>query len=174
MTSEPNPNDFIERIVEILSNSTELFPRTVGNSATEDDLVKQVIAHNLAIAQDVVTGEGPPHIFVMESRSFIMHTEQIGRESPDRKGARIHTVELYAVCIVNEPEFSMSQKHLNDITVAVQNTLGKNQRLLDKNEENPLSISLSTIVTPYTELSAMEKNTMGKTVVIRPKVTASL
>lgn len=173
MTSEPNPNDFIARITEILATSSELFPKSIGKTNISD-LVMQVRAHDLAIPQDVVTGDGPPHVFVMESRNFIMNTEQIGRESRDVKGDRILTLELYAVAIVNDAEFDQSQKHLNDITVAIQNTLGKNQRLLNSQQTDPLAISLTTIVTPFTDLNTTERNVMGKTVVIRPKVTVTL
>lgn len=174
MSSEINFNPFILRITEILQHSPLLFPKTIGKATDKDDLVKQVIAYKLAIPQDVVNGEGPPHIFVDIAANPVVSEVQSGRDTKDAKGPRTVEFQLWAVCVVNEAEFALSQQSLHNITHAVTETLGRNQTLLNLASEQPLAISAKYTTTPFTDLKTDEKNVMGRTVVITLKAMVNL
>ncbi len=173
-TSEINFNDIVIRIADVLRRSTFLFPNSVGGDGDAEDLVKQIIEYDLAIAQDVVEGEGPPHIFVREAPNPVVNDSQSGRDTRDVRGARELELEFWAVVIVNEPEFAESQTTRFNITKAIGDTLGRNKRLLDKDGLDPKAMELTYIPTPFTLLQTKEKNVQGKTVVIRLKSMVNL
>jgi hypothetical protein len=175
LVQEPNYNDYIDRLVLILQNSTVLFPKTIGGDQNAKDLVNQVIKYDLAIAQDAPTGLGPPHIFVSTANNPIVSDEHIGRDTRDEFGPRDMKLEFWVVCVTNQPEFAGAQQSLFNIVQAVKQTLGKNKRLEDLAGANPLAREIDRpIVTPFTNWISTEKTTLATTVVIRPNVIVNL
>jgi len=77
-TGEIDFNVFIARFGEMFRKSALLFPKSIGGSTTVQDLVEQVIDYNMAIPQDVVVGEGPPHIFVREAPNPVVADKTSG------------------------------------------------------------------------------------------------
>lgn len=173
-TTEINFNNWILRFVEMFENSAFIFPNKIGGDADATDLVKQIIPYDLPIAQDVPEGEGPPHIFVREAPNPIVKDSQSGRDSQGVRGARELELEFWAVLVVNEPIFADSQKTRFNIAQAIEQTLGKNKQMLDKNGLNPLAMELTYVTTPFTLLQTDEKDVQAKTVVIRAKVMVNL
>lgn len=173
-TTEINFNPWIERFVEMFEESIYLFPNSKGGDADATDLVKQIIPYDLPIAQDVPEGEGPPHIFVREAPNPILKDDHAGRDTRDIKGARELTLEFWAVLVVNEPVFADSQIARFNLAQAIEQTLGKNKRMLDKDGLNPLAMELEYVKTPFTLLQTDEKDVQAKTIVIRPKVMVNL
>ena len=174
-TTEPNYNDFIDRIVLILQNSALLFPNSIGGDPDAKDLINQVIKYDLAIPQDVPTGLGPPHIFVGTALNPIVSDQTDGRYNRTEFGPRTQTLEFWAVCVASGVEFADSQRNLFNITQSVKQTLGLNSQLRDLANANPLSIELDRlIVTPFTNWAVTEKTTLANTIVIRPKTFVNL
>ena len=172
--TEVNPNDIINRLVDILSRSTLLFPKSKGGNKNATDLIKQVIAQDIPVTQDVPTGEGPPHLIVMQSANPTVTQRQMGRDDPDAKGPRSVTLEYWVIVVVNEAEFDQSQRSLNDIIHAATVTLGRNQRLTNAEKTDPKAVTLSYITTPYTNLESDVKTLMARTIVVRPEVIINL
>ncbi len=172
--TEINFNDYIVRISNVLALSPLLFPNTVGGDATKEDLVKQIIEYDLAVSQDTVDGEGPPHIFIREAPNPVVSDNQSGRDSRDVRGARQIELEFWAVVVVRESLYDLSQKARFNITSAIQETLGENKRLLDDLGADPKAMELSYFTTPFTMLETDEKTVQANTVVIRLKVMVNL
>ena len=61
LSAEPDFTDYVNRISDILSLSADLFPKSIGGSATEEDLVTQVIEFDLPLPSNPIEGPGPPH-----------------------------------------------------------------------------------------------------------------
>ncbi len=172
--TEINFNDIIVRISNVLALSPLIFPNSVGGDGTKEDLVKQIIEYDLAIAQDTVDGEGPPHIFIREAPNPVVADKQSGRDSRDVRGARELELEFWAVVVVREALYDLTQKARFNITAAITETLGENKRLLDDMGADPKAMELSYFITPFTMLETDDKTVQAQTVVIRLKVMVNL
>src|SRR6185312_960147 len=155
LTVTPNYNDYIDRIALILSKSTLLFPNSVGGDETQQDLVKQIIAHELPQNETPITGGGPPHIFIKESRNPIYERKQVGRDSIDAQGPESFTLEFY-------------------IVQAVTTTLDKNKRLLDDTGNNPIAKSSQWVTVPWLLENNEQRELLAVNVIFRPEVYVNL
>ena len=173
-TEEVNPNEIIDRLVEILERSTLLFPRSQGKNKNATDLIKQVVKHNIPIVQSVPSGEGLPHLIVRTSANPVIEQRQMGRDDPAAKGPRRITQEYWIIVVVLAPEFQQSQVLLNNIVAATTTTLGKNPRLTDAEGIDPKAVTLSYITTPYTDIDSDSATVMARTIIVRPEVIVSL
>ena len=174
LSVEPDYQDYINRIVEILQNSALVFPKSIGGDNTATDLVNQVIANQLPIPQLTIDGPGPPHIFVAQSETPIIKQEQRGRDSRDAQGSKRMELEFYIVIISGGTRSKAeSDSQLFNIISAVTTTLGKNKRLLDTNSLNPIAFTHTYNVVPYI-FDITQNETTAKNVVIRPVVGVNL
>jgi len=175
LTVTPNYNDYIDRIALILSKSTLLFPNSVGGDETQQDLVKQIIAHELPQNETPITGGGPPHIFVKESRNPIYERKQVGRDSIDAQGPESFTLEFYIVVVAfATTTFADSQISANNIVQAVTTTLDKNKRLLDDTGNNPIAKSSQWVTVPWLLENNEQRELLAVNVIFRPEVYVNL
>ena len=169
----PNLNEYITRISDILKRSAQLFPKTVGLDDTKEDLVQQVIMYEIPIIVTPVTGGGPPHIVVTTSKTPIIEKIRTGRDSRNEQGPERWTLEFYVYVISQSTDLTKAEALMYDITSAVETTLGKNLRLTDENNENPLSATLETIELPLL-LNIEQREIIARNVVVRPQVYVNL
>ena len=78
LNSEPNYSDYVIRLSNMMAMSADLFPRSVGGSTTEDDLVTQIIEFDLPLPSNPREGPDPPHIFITTPPSPTRRREELG------------------------------------------------------------------------------------------------
>ena len=175
--SVPNLNDFIERIFLILSNSTLLFPQSVGGDESATDLVNQIIPYALPVPEQPIEGPGPPHIFIKEADSAFSRFNQIGRSSINVQGPEEAFLELYVVVVARGASYQDSQVQLFNIIQAVKQVLKSNMRLGDPTTNPPLQNTLcnllETITVPWL-IDSEEKTVIARNIIVRPKVFINL
>ena len=173
LTTTPNANDYIERFGEMLENSPFVFPNSIGGNDQVEDLVKQVILYELPINEQPLTGQGPPMIFIANSRNPIINRRQTGRDSRDVQGPELLTLEVYIVIVVQGLDYADSQTQLYNIIQAITTTLLKNLRMVDQNGDNPLCRKLSFIDLPWI-LESDDKRVIARNFLVRPEVYVTL
>ncbi len=175
LTAEPNFQDYIERISNILSTSALLLPKSIGGDATATDLVNQVIENQLPIPNLSVDGPDPPYVFVTTSRTPIVLQEQKGRDSRDEQGPRRTTMEFYLVILsASNVGRQGSEAQANEIVSAVATTMGKNKRLTDPSTGlSPLAATTSYEIVPYI-YDIQQNTTVAINVVVRVVVGVNL
>ena len=173
LSAEPDFQDYIVRIVDILKRSALIFPNTVGGDNTATDLVNQIIENQLPIPQLPVDGPGPPHIFVAQSQTPIVKRDKAGRNSLDVEGGGRVVMEYYIVVLVDSVDKKTADSQLFNLISAVTTTLNKNKRLIDSNSLNPLCFDHKYDVVPYI-FDITQNTTAAKNIVLRPQVGVNL
>lgn len=175
LSAEPDFQDYIVRIADILKASALVFPKLVGGDDTKEDLVNQIILNELPIPQMTIEGPGPPHIFISQSETPIVSQEQQGRDSRDAHGGRRMTIEIYVVIISGGTRSrAESDSALFNIISAVTTTLGQNMRLaIPTTLLSPLAFTHTYNVVPYI-FDITQTETTAKNVVIRPVIAVNL
>ena len=174
LSVEPDYQDFIVRLHDILVASPLVFPRTVGLDNDAEDLVNQIILNELPIPQLPVDGPGPPHIFISQSRTPLIQTEQMGRDSRDVQGSKRVTLEFYIVIISRGIERQESESKLFNIISAVTTELSKNKRLaVPLTFTDPKAATHTFEVVPYI-FDITNKELHAKNIVVRPVVGVNL
>jgi len=175
LTTTPNDNTNLARIVEVLQNSTLLFPKTIGGDPNAKDLVNQVIQWELPILNMPITGKGVPIILVTNSRSpNPIDRKQVGRDTIDVQGPEVLTLEYYIIAITRGKNFQDSQKLNNDVTQAITTTLDMKKRLTDTSNLNPICRTLQWTVVPWLLPENDQKDVVAYNVMIRPEVYVNL
>lgn len=173
LSAVPNWNSFIDRIADILTRSSEVMPKTNG-STTKNDLVNEIVKYTFPLAEQTPNGAGPPHIFINRAENPVIRRQKIGRDSINEHGPEKWTLEFYVVSVVLvEHDPMQSQEDLYNLTQAIMNTLGKNRRLLDKDNLNPLAYHLETVDVPY-NLRTDEASLKAHNVLVRPDILVNL
>lgn len=173
LTSNPNFNDYVERIVEIFNASPLLFPHTVGQDNDVQDLIKQVIPY---LIPNPLDPQGPqyPHIVVTTSRNPIIFRQQTGRNSRDEQGPELLELEFYIIIICKDSRGIVeSEQQSYDIRSAVTTVLDRKKRLTDTNDENPLCATSTWIDVPYL-IESDQKELIARNIIFRPKVYVNL
>lgn len=170
---EPDYSDYIIRLSDILSLSALLLPKTIGGSATEQDLINQIIEFELPLPENPVEGPGPPHIFITTPPNPIKSTEQLGRDSRDAQGPYALDMEYWIVVISSGTDPIDSEKKIYKIISAITTTLQKNKRLTDSLGDNPLAATTTYNVFPYI-LDTTQRDLIAKNIVLRVKVGINL
>jgi len=176
LSAEPDFGDYVRRISNILSVNATLFPKTVGGSATEEDLVTQVIEFELPLPSNAREGPDPPHIFVTTPPSPIKRREELGRDTRDVQGS--YSLEMeYWIVIVSQDRSDpiLAEQKLYKIISIVRNIFSSNKRLIDPTTQlNPLAAFSHTDVFPYLMGDLTQQDIKAKTVVLKPTVGISL
>lgn len=175
LTTTPNDNDYLTRIVQMLSNSALIFPKTIGHNPNVSNLVNQVIQYELPILNLPIEGPGVPIILVTNSRSpNPIERKQVGRDTIDVQGPEVLTLEYYIIAITRGKNFKDSQVQMNNIIQAITTTLDSHKRLTDLDNENPLCRTLQWITVPWLLPDNDQKDTIGYNVMLRPEVYVNL
>lgn len=174
LTIEPDYQNFIVRIVDILKNSALLLPKSIGGDEDATDLVRQIITNQLPIPQLPVEGPGPPHIYVTESEVPIIEQIQQGRDSRDVQGSKRMVLEFYIIILSSSTSRQESESQIFDIISAVTTTLSQNKRLIDPiTLVDPLAATHTYAVRPFL-YDITQNDTVAKNVVLRPAVGVNL
>lgn len=167
LTVEPDYQDFIVRIADVLRRSPRLFPHSVGGSNSEKDLITQVIENQLPIPQMSVEGPDPPYIFVAQSENAIVSQEQRGRNTRSIRGGRRMTLEFYIVVLSSATRSKQeSNSQLFDIISAATTELGNNLELVNSSGLDPLAITHTYNVVPYI-FDITQNETAAKNITLR-------
>ncbi len=173
LSVEPDYQDFIVRIADILRRSPLLFPKSVGGDNSVQDLVTQIIENQLPIPQLSIEGPDPPYIFVAQSENAIVSQEQRGRDSRSTQGSKRMTLEFYLVVLSSSRSKKDSDSELFNIISAATTELGRNKKLTDSSDLNPLSINLKYNVVPYI-YDITQNETAAKNIILRPVLGVNL
>lgn len=175
LTAEPDFGDYVNRISDILALSALLFPRSVGGSKTEDDLVTQIINFELPLPSNPREGPDPPHIFITTAPSPTTRRQQWGRDSRDVQGSYSLEMEFWIIVVSQDrSDPILAEQKLYKIISAVTTILQKNKRLIDPTTlDNPLATTTTYDVIPYL-LDITQQDIIVKNVVLRPKVGINL
>ncbi|KKN76248.1 hypothetical protein LCGC14_0372740 [marine sediment metagenome] len=176
LSAEPDFGDYIVRISNILSVNATLFPRTVGGSTTEDDLVTQVIEFALPLPSDPREGPDPPHIFITTPPSPIVRREELGRDTRDVQGSYSLEMEYWIVVVSQDrSDPILAEQKLYKIISVITNILSKNKRLIDPTTLlNPLATFSHWEVFPYVMGDMTQQDIKAKNIVLKPTVGISL
>lgn len=176
LTAEPDYTDYINRISDILAVNATLFPKSVGGSSTEDDLVTQIIEFDLPIPSNPREGPDPPHIFITTPPSPTRRREELGRDSLNIQGS--YSLEMeYWIIIVSQDRSDpiLAEQKLYKILSVVTNIFSNNKILEDPTTlDNPLAAFSHYEVFPYVMGDLMQQDIKAKNVVLFPKVGISL
>jgi len=168
LTTAPNWNTYIDRLEEIILNSSLVMPATNG-STTQNDLVRQIIKYSFPLGEQPPDGLGPPFIFINRAPNPIVRRQKIGRDNRDAHGPERWTLEFWLVMVVQTHDPLVSQSDLYNLTEAVMTTLKKKRRLTDTSNDNPLAYHLEMFDVPY-NLNVDENDLVAHNVVVRPDV----
>ncbi len=173
LTTTPKLNDYIDRLENILINSTLLMPKTNGD-LTKNDLVNQIIKYDIPIPSAPPDGLGPPHVYISVSPNVMTRKEVKGRASINEQGPEKYFMEFYLIVVAQDPSsYERSQIQLYTIIEAITTTLKKNLRMLDQAGANFLSTTLDIIVVPY-NIESDEITVVAKNIIVRPQVFVKL
>ena len=176
LSVEPNYQTFIDRLVAICRASPLLFPRTVGNDDTVQDLINQVIPNQLPIPNLSVEGPDAPYIFVAQSETPLVNEEQRGRDSRDTQGGKLVTLEFYMVVLSSGRSKQESDSELFAIIAALTTELSKNKRLAIPSTPpllSPLALTHTFQVVPY-NYDITQNVTLAKNIIVRPQLGVNL
>lgn len=176
LTAEPDFGDYIKRISNILSVNATLFPKTIGGSATEEDLVTQVIEFELPLPTNPREGPDPPHIFVTTPPNPIKRRQQWGRDSRDVQGPYALDMEFWIIVVAQDrADPILAEEKLYKILSVVTNIFSKNKRLIDPTTLlNPLAATSGWDIFPYVMGDMTQQDIKAKNVVLKPTVGISL
>jgi len=176
LTAEPNFTDYINRISDIFSVSPDLFPKTIGGSATEDDLVTQIIRFDLPDPTNPREGPDPPHIFITTPPNTTKRREELGRDTRDVQGS--YSLEMeYWIVIVSQDRSDpiLAEEKLYKIMSVVTNILSKNKRLIDPTTLlDPLAARSNWKDFPFVMGDLTQQDIKARNVVLFPTVGISL
>ncbi len=174
LSSEPDYQTFIDRLVLICEKSALLFPKSIGGDNTKQDLITQVIPNQLPIPNLPIEGPDAPYIFVTESEIPKINEDQRGRNSRDVQGSKRVTLEFYMVILSSSRSREESEKELFAIISALTTELSKNKRLTDPATGLlPLAATHTFQVVPYI-YDITQNETLAKNVVLRPTLGVNL
>lgn len=174
-TTTPDYNAFIDRLALILEKSTLVMPASNGDN-TKQDLVRQIIKYSFPVPEQPPDGLGPPHIFINSAPNPVLRRKKLGRDSRDEWGWEKWTLEFHIVCVVLETaSYERSQKAIFTLINAIQDTLGKNRRLITPGGAgtDPMAYHLESIDIPY-NLNSSEALLIARNVVVRPDILVNL
>ena len=176
LTAEPDFGDYVLRISDILSLSALLFPRSVGGSTTEDDLVNQIINFDLPTPSNPREGPDPPHIFITTPPNPVKRREQRGRDTIDVQGPYDLYMEYWIVVVSQDrSDPILAEQKLYKIISAITNTLSKNKRLIDPTTLlSPIAATSEWNVFPYVMGDMTQQDIKSKNVVLTPQVGINL
>lgn len=174
LTTEPDYQTFIERLVLICEQSALLFPRTIGGDVNAKDLVNQIITNQLPIPQLSVEGPDAPYIFVAASETPTISSVQQGRNSLNTQGGKLVELEFYLIMLSSSRGRQESEEEIYNIIAALTTTLSQNLRLTDPTSGLlPLAIGITFEIVPYI-YDITQNETVAKNCRLRIKVGVNL
>lgn len=176
LSAEPDLGDYVKRISNMLALSADLFPKTIGGSATAEDLVTQVIEFELPLSSNPREGPDPPHIFVTTPPNPTKRREELGRDTRDVQGSYSLEMEYWIVVVSQDrSDPILAEEKLYKIISVVTNILSKNKRLIDPTTLlNPLAVRSHYEIFPYVMGGMTQQDIKAKNVVLFPTVGISL
>jgi len=176
LTSEPNYSDYVIRLSNMLSLAPNLFPRSIGGSPTEEDLVTQIIEFDLPTPSNPREGPDPPHIFITTPPSVTRKRQQWGRDSRDVQGPYSLDMEFWIVVVSQDrSDPILAEQKLYKIISVVTNILSKNKRMIDPTTLlNPLAATSHYEVFPFVMGDLTQQDIKAKNVAFFPTVGINL
>ena len=147
INSEPNPNVYITRVVEILQKSDVLFAKT-NDIENGVDLVNKIFKYDFPTPENPPDVVGPPYVFVNVPENFILRRTTVGRSSQNTLGAQKLELQMYIIPVVHGIDYENSKSEMYDITTAIADILMQNITL-SLDGADPLCYSLEYTVIPY-------------------------
>ena len=176
LTSEPDYGDYVLRISDMLSLSSLIFPKSIGGSPTEEDLVTQIINFELPLPSNPREGPDPPHIFITTPPSTTVRRVQWGRDSRDVQGSYGLEMEFWIVVVSQDrSDPILAEQKLYKIISAITNTLSTNKRMIDPTTLlNPLAATSEWKVFPYVMGDLTQQDIKAQNVVLKVTVGINL
>ena len=176
LTAEPDFGDYVIRLSNMLSLSPDLFPRSVGGSSTEEDLVTQIIEFELPLPSNPREGPDPPHIFITTPPNPVKRRQQFGRDTIDVQGPYSLDMEFWIVVVSQDrSDPILAEQKLYKILSIITNILSKNKRLIDPTTLlNPITNTSDWNIFPYVMGDLTQQDIKAKNVVLLPSVGINL
>ena len=174
LSTEPDYQDFITRLVLICEQSALLFPRTIGLDVDAIDLVNQIIPNQLPIPQLSFEGPDAPYIFVAASETPTISSVQQGRNELNKQGGKLVELEFYLIILSSSRGRQESEEQVYNIISALTTTLSQNLRLTDPTSGLlPLAMGITFEIVPYI-YDITQNETVAKNCRLRIKVGVNL
>ena len=173
-TTSPQLDVFIERGVEMLLASTDLFPPAAVQPPVNGlNLVTTVLAQEPPIDQSPNIGV-VPIIYVSYSKNPIGEMKYIGRDTLDEAGPRRYRLEFYNVIITRGITKEASMKKCQQLSNIVRDIYQKNLRMKKPTDANDFIANTNEVIAVPFILRTDNVTLQAINVICRPSVRVNL
>ncbi len=171
--TSPELNEFIERGVEMLKASTDLFPSGYPPTGDGANIITDVLAQEPPIDQSPNIGV-LPIIYVGYSKNPIGEMKYIGRDTLDEAGPRRYRLEFYNVIITRGITKEASQKFCQELSNIVRDIYQTNLRMKDPTAPTNFLANTNEVISIPFILRSDNATIQAINVIVRPQQRVNL